>query len=89
MHDAWESPYENAWTKFMRKGRYLQITSVLHFNDNSDKIGKTSDSLHKIRPLLTIFKNSLGHYADHGSELSYNCHMMKQQWPTSQAMVTI
>jgi len=68
-HDSWESPYQNAWTKFMSKGRYLQITSVLHFNDNTDS---KRDSLHKIRPLLTILKPSLGKYADHGSEVSYD-----------------
>ena len=72
MRDSWESPYQNAWTKFMSKGRYLQITSVLHFNDNTDEVGKSRDSLHKIRPLLTILKQSLGKYADHGSEVSYD-----------------
>jgi hypothetical protein len=72
MRDSWESPYQNAWTKYMSKGRYLQITSVLHFNDNTDEVGKSRDSLHKIRPLLTILKQSLGKYADHGSEVSYD-----------------
>ncbi len=37
MHEAWDSPYQNAWTKFMSMGRYLQITSVLHFNDSNNE----------------------------------------------------
>jgi hypothetical protein len=60
MRDAWESLYHNAWTKFMSKGRFLQITSVLHFNDNDDVDGKKSDSLHKIRPLFNIMKKKHG-----------------------------
>ena len=72
MRDAWESPYQNAWTKFMSKGRFLQISSVLHFNDNDDEDGKKSDSLHKVRPLLNIVKNTLGRYAVCGSEVSYD-----------------
>jgi hypothetical protein len=53
MREAWDSPYQNAWTKFMSKGRYLQICSVLHFNDNSENEKLEMDSLHEIRPLLT------------------------------------
>ncbi len=30
-------PYHNAWTKFMSKERFFQITSALHFNDNDDE----------------------------------------------------
>jgi hypothetical protein len=48
IRDYWDSPYHNAWTKFMSHGRYLQITCVLHFNDNDDEFGKAQDSLHKI-----------------------------------------
>jgi hypothetical protein len=72
MRDAWDSPYISAWTKFMSKGRYLQIMTVLHFNDNDDTCGKSRDSLHKIRPLLFIIKKTLGTYANHGSELSFD-----------------
>jgi hypothetical protein len=56
----------------MSKGRYLQICSVLHFNDNSDHKKMETDSLHKIRPLLTILKRTLGRYAILGSEHSFD-----------------
>jgi hypothetical protein len=72
IRDYWDSPYHNAWTKFMSRGRYQQITCVLHFNDNDDEVGKARDSLHKIRPLLNIVKKSLGRYAEIGSEISYD-----------------
>ena len=72
MRESWDSPYQNAWTKFMSKGRYLQITSVLHFNDNSDVARIQKDSLHKIRPLLTILKRTLGRYAILGNEHSFD-----------------
>jgi hypothetical protein len=70
VRDAWNSPYNNAWTKFMTKSRFLQISSLLHFNDNEDDEGRQKDSLHKIRPLLNIVKITLGKYANFGSELS-------------------
>jgi hypothetical protein len=47
----------------MAKGRFLQLTSVLHFNDNLDVDGKNRDSLHKVWPLLNIVKIRLGKYA--------------------------
>jgi hypothetical protein len=68
--DAWDSPYSNAWTKFMTKSRFLQIGALLHFNDNDDEAGLENDSLHKIRPLLNILKITLAKYANFGSELS-------------------
>jgi hypothetical protein len=70
VRDAWESPLNYAWTKFMTRSRFLQIGSLLHFNDNDDEEGRESDSLHKIRPLLNILKITLGKYARFGSELS-------------------
>ena len=70
MRDTWDSPYHNAWTKFMTKSRFLQICSALHFNDNNDIQGRNQDCLHKVRPLLNILKNTLGRYAVAGSELS-------------------
>jgi hypothetical protein len=70
VRDAWDSPYSNAWTKFMTKSRFLQIVAVLHFNDNNDEAGLENDSLHKIRPLLNILKITLSKYANFGSELS-------------------
>jgi hypothetical protein len=70
--DYWNSPMLSAWTKFMSFGRYLQITSVLHFNDNNDEEGIARDSLHKIWPLLNIVKKTLGQYAVIGSEISYD-----------------
>jgi len=48
IRENWDSPYHIAWTKFMSQGRYVQLTSVLHFNDNSDEEGCARDSLHKI-----------------------------------------
>ena len=51
---------------------HLQITSVLHFNDNGEVSKMTRDSLHKIRPLLNILKRTLGHYANLGSEHSFD-----------------
>jgi hypothetical protein len=62
VRDAWDSPYNSAWTKFMTKSRFLQISSLLHFNDNEDEEGRQKDSLHKIRPLLNILKITLGKY---------------------------
>jgi hypothetical protein len=70
MRDTWDSPYHNAWTKFLAKGRFLQLCSVLHFNNNNDTYGRCRDSLHKVCPLLNILKYTLGKYAEHGSELS-------------------
>jgi hypothetical protein len=70
VRDAWDSPYSNAWTKFMTKSRFLQIGLMLHFNDNEDEEGREKDSLHKIRPLLNILKLTLGKYAIFESELS-------------------
>jgi len=72
IREYWDSPYHNAWTKFMSRGRYVQLTSVLHFNDNNDEEGRARDSLHKIRPLLNILKKTLGKYATVGNELSYD-----------------
>jgi hypothetical protein len=56
----------------MSKGRYLQITPVLHFSDNNDEKKMQTDGLHKIRPLLTIVKKTLGCYAILGSEHSFD-----------------
>jgi len=50
----------------MSLGRYLQVRSVLPFNDNCDEEGWARDSLHKIRPLLN------GKYATFGNKMSYN-----------------
>jgi hypothetical protein len=50
VRDAWDSPYSNAWTKFMTKSRFCQVGALLHFNDNVDEAGLENDSLHKIRP---------------------------------------
>jgi hypothetical protein len=72
VRDAWSTPFHCQWTKFMAMSRYLQITSVLHFNDNSDIDGAAKDSLHKIRPLLNIIKRTLGRYANFGAELSFD-----------------
>jgi len=39
MRESWDSPYLSPWTKFMSRGRFQQISSVLHFNNNEDDIG--------------------------------------------------
>jgi len=76
LHERWETPYQSSWTKFMGKGRFLQICTALHFNDNED--GLKSDSLHKIL-LYNILKKTLGAYINLGSEHSFDeatmaCH---------------
>jgi hypothetical protein len=38
----------------MSKGRFNQISSMLHFNNNEDMDGSNADSLHKVHPLLAI-----------------------------------
>jgi hypothetical protein len=72
MRDEWEDATRNHWTTYMSKSRYLQIISMLHFNNNEDEEGLARDSLHKVRPLLNIIKKTLGRYAEHGSELSFD-----------------
>jgi hypothetical protein len=79
LREMWETPYQSSWTKFMGKGRFLQICTALHFNDNEDEDGLKSDSLHKIRPLYSIVKKTLGAYINLGSEHSFDeatmaCH---------------
>jgi len=86
IHEYWDSPYRNAWTKFMSRGRYVQLTSVLHVNDNSDEERRTQDSLHKIQPLLNILKKK---HLGNMPFLEMNCHMMKPQWQTSQALAGV
>jgi hypothetical protein len=70
LRDYWESPYLSPWTKFMSRGRFLQRSFALHFNNNDDVVGMENDGLHKIRPILNILKTTLGKYANLGSEHS-------------------
>jgi hypothetical protein len=56
----------------MSQGRYVQLTSVLHFNENSDEEVRARDSLHKIQPLSNILKKTLGKYAMFGNALVYD-----------------
>jgi hypothetical protein len=56
----------------MGVGRFTQINSMLHFNNNNDDEGIAGDSLHKIRPLLQILKKTLGRYAVLGTEFSFD-----------------
>jgi len=44
----------------------------LHFNDNTDAEGTARDSLYKIRPLLNIITKTIGRYAMHGSQVSFD-----------------
>jgi hypothetical protein len=52
--------------------RFQQISSTFHFNDNTDLVGLSMDSLHKIHPLLDILKRTLGLYCDFGSKFSFD-----------------
>jgi len=75
----WDSPYKKSCTKFMSKGCFKQISSMLHFRDNENIDGMNRDSLHKIQPLLTILKPTLSWYATFGTEFSFDeatmaCH---------------
>lgn len=70
--NAWNSPSLYPWTANMAKWHLLQITSMLHFNNNSDHDGIWRDSLHKVRPLLEIIKKALAWYATPGSEFSFD-----------------
>jgi hypothetical protein len=72
MRTAWKDQRTNAWTMHMGIGKYLQISSMLHFNDNENEEGVANDALHKIRPILEIIKKTLGRYADLGSEFSFD-----------------
>ena len=69
---AWKNQQVNSWTAYMTLGRFSQINSMLHFNNNSDQEGLAKDSLHKIRPLLQILKKTLGRYAVLGTEYSFD-----------------
>jgi hypothetical protein len=72
MRDAWSDPDRNPWMTHMSKAHILQICSTLHFNDNSDSEGTANDSLYKIRPLLNIVTKTIGRYAMHGSQVSFD-----------------
>jgi hypothetical protein len=60
LRSAWKDQMFNFWTKHMSRDKFQEISSTLHFNDNNDLLGSSIDSLHKIRPLLEIFKRILG-----------------------------
>ena len=72
MRDAWLDQERNPWTAHMSNSRFLQIRSTLHFNDNDDINGNRNDSLFKVRPLLNIVSKTIGKYATHGSEVSFD-----------------
>ena len=69
---AWKNQQVNAWTCHMGVGRFSQINSMLHFNNNDNTEGSARDSLHKIRPLLEILKKTYGRYASFGTEFSFD-----------------
>ncbi len=70
--DSWDDPFQNPCTCHMSKGRFQQLCVMLHFNNNEDTDRLQNDSLHKIRPLLNIVKKIIGHYAELGSEFSFD-----------------
>jgi len=69
---AWKNQQINSWTTHMGVGHFMQINSMLHFNNDDDEEGIAKDSLHKIRPLLQIIKKTLGQYATFGNEFSFD-----------------
>ncbi len=71
-HESWNSPHLSPWMKFMTRGRFIQISSVIHFNNNDDADGMQSDSLHKVGPVLNQMKPNLGKYAQLGNEHSFD-----------------
>jgi hypothetical protein len=72
MQEWWDPPLKNAWTKFMTKGQFLQICSMLHFSGNGDTNGMHTDSLHKARPVLNILRTTISQYVILGSEHSFD-----------------
>jgi hypothetical protein len=72
VRSCWDYPTLLPWTLKMTKGRFMQISSMLHFNNNDDADRMGSDSLHKVHPLLKIIKRTLGKFAQPGSEFSYD-----------------
>ena len=48
---CWEDPNWHPYTKHMSLGRFKQIRSVIHFNDNS-KIKTSQDAVFKVRELM-------------------------------------
>jgi hypothetical protein len=56
----------------MSNAHFLQLRSKLHFNNNEDVEGTANDSLYKVRPLLNIVSKTIGRYAMHGSEVSFD-----------------
>ncbi len=60
LRSTWKDQDFNYWTKNMSMIRFQRISCTLHFNDNTDLVGLSMDSLHKVRPLLEILKRSLG-----------------------------
>lgn len=56
----------------MTRGRFIQISMVLHFNDNNDVDGMRHDGLHKIRQILSLMKPNFGKYAKLGNEHSFD-----------------
>jgi hypothetical protein len=72
MRDSWNDAERNPWTTSISLSIYLQITSILHFNDNEDVEGSALDSLHKMCPLLNIVKKTLAYYKILGSKFSFD-----------------
>jgi hypothetical protein len=43
LRDSWADPIRNPCTSYMGKGRFIQGTSMLHFNNNEDRGGMKSE----------------------------------------------
>jgi hypothetical protein len=56
----------------MSNACFLQLRSMSHFNNNEDVEGTANDSLYKVWPLLNIVSKTIGRYAMHGSEVSFD-----------------
>jgi len=64
MGDTWDSPYHNAWTKFMTKVDFCK--SALYYTSMTTMTSKAETRI--VRPLLNILKKTLGRYAVAGSD---------------------
>jgi Transposase IS4 len=66
---AWRFSAFHPYVSNMSLSRFRQIRSVLHLSDN-EKAHTHVDKLRKVRPLLSVLKNTLGAYIDVGTEVA-------------------
>ncbi len=66
---CWDDPNWHPYTKKMRRTRFKQIRSVIHFSDDTN-IEDSNDSLHKVRIVLNTLKETFSKYLEVGNELA-------------------